>query len=62
MRIEIDIKNWLKGEIKKNNIFFLKKQRKKIKNQNNEDQIKKHDTINLNRRMKLKTNNVFTKG
>jgi len=62
MRIEIDIKNWLKGEIKKNNIFLKKKQRKKIKNQNNEDQIKKYDTINLNRRMKLKTNNVFTKG
>jgi hypothetical protein len=41
--------------------FFKKKQRKKIKNQNNEDQIKKHDTINLNRRMKLKTNNIFTK-
>ena len=32
---------WLKGEIIKNNIFF-KNTKKKIKNQNNEDQIKKY--------------------
>jgi len=32
---------WLKGEIIKNNIFF-KNTMKKIKNQNNKDQIKKY--------------------
>jgi hypothetical protein len=37
----------LKGEIEKNNNFY-KKTKKKIRNQNNEDQIEKHNTINLN--------------
>jgi len=35
--------------------------RKKIKNQNNEDQIEKLNTINLHLMMKLKTNKTFTK-
>jgi len=42
-------------------ITFNKGSRKKIKNQNNEDQIRKHNTINLNWNMKLKTNKTFTK-
>ena len=29
-------------------IIFTKRPRKKIRNQNNKDQIGKHDTINLN--------------
>ena len=37
----------LKGEIEKNNNFY-KKTKKKIRNQNTEDQIEKHNTINLN--------------
>jgi hypothetical protein len=37
----------LKGEIEKNNNFY-KKTKKKIRNQNNEDQIEKHNAINLN--------------
>jgi hypothetical protein len=51
----------LKGEIEKNNNFY-KKTKKKIWNQNNEDQIEKHNTINLNWMMKLKTNKKLTKG
>jgi predicted lysophospholipase L1 biosynthesis ABC-type transport system permease subunit len=51
----------LKGEIEKNNNFY-KKTKKKIRNQNNEDQIEKHNTINLNWMMKLKTNKKLTKG
>jgi hypothetical protein len=39
----------LKEEIEKNNNFF---KRAKIKNQNNEDKIKKYYTINLNCRKK----------
>jgi hypothetical protein len=52
---------WLKGGIEKNNSFY-KKTKKKIKNQNNKDQIEKHNTINLNWMMKLKTNKIFIKG
>jgi hypothetical protein len=37
----------LKGEIEKNNNFY-KRSKKKNKNQNNEDQIEKHNKINLN--------------
>jgi hypothetical protein len=33
----------------------------KIKNQNNEDQIEKHNTKNFNLMMKLKTNKTFIK-
>jgi len=51
---------WLNGEIEKNNNFY-KRINKKIRNQNNKDQIKKHNIINLNWRMKLKTNKTFTK-
>ena len=36
--------------------------KKKIRNQNNEVQIRKYNTINLNWRMKLKTNKTFIKG
>jgi hypothetical protein len=35
--------------------------KKKIKNQNNEDQIEKHNTKNFNWMMKLKTNKTFIK-
>jgi hypothetical protein len=35
--------------------------RKKIRNQNNEDQIEKLNTINLHLMIKLKTNKTFTK-
>jgi hypothetical protein len=38
-------------------ITFTKEPRKKIRNHNNEEQIKKHNTINL-----LKINKTFTKG
>ena len=40
-------------------INFTKKQRKKIKNQNN-DQIEKYSTINLNLKIKMKTSKTFT--
>jgi hypothetical protein len=40
-------------------INFTKKQRKKIKNQNN-DQIEKYSTINLNLKIKMKTTKTFT--
>jgi hypothetical protein len=43
------------GEIKKKT--FTKKSRKKIK----KNQIKKHNTINLNWMIKLKTTKFFTK-
>jgi hypothetical protein len=65
IRIEIDIKIktmfWLKDKIEKNNKFYKKKNQEKIRNQNNEDQIGKHNIINLNWMMKLKTNKTFTK-
>jgi hypothetical protein len=51
---------WLKGKIEKNN-NFTKGQEKKIKNQNNEDWIEKHNTINLNWKIKLKINKISTK-
>jgi hypothetical protein len=51
---------WLNGGIEKNNSFY-KRANKKIRNQNNEDQIEKHNTINLNWMMKLKINKTFTK-
>jgi len=50
----------LKDEIEKNNNFY-KKTKKKIRNKNNEDQIKTYSTINLNWIMKLKINKAFTK-
>ena len=50
----------MKDEIEKNNNFY-KKTKKKIRNKNNEDQIKKYSTINLNWIMKLKINKAFTK-
>jgi hypothetical protein len=52
---------WLKDKIEKNNKFYKKKNQEKIRNQNNEDQIGKHNIINLNWMMKLKTNKTFTK-
>jgi hypothetical protein len=42
-------------------ITFIKWPRKKIKNQNNDNQIKKYNTINLNCVMKLKNTKIFTK-
>jgi len=51
---------WLKSEIKI--INFTKKIKKKIRNQNNKDQIEKHNTINLNWKMKLKINKTYSKG
>jgi len=50
----------LKGKIKKNNNSY-KRAKKKNKNQNNKDEIGKHDTMNLDWKMKLKTNKIFTK-
>jgi hypothetical protein len=50
----------LKDEIKKNNNFYIKTE-KKIRYKNNEDQIEKYNMINLNWIMKLKTNKAFTK-
>jgi len=51
---------WLKGKIEKNNNSY-KRAKKKNKNQNNKDEIGKHDTMNLDWKMKLKTNKIFTK-
>ena len=43
----------------KTNKTFIKGSRKKIRNQNNEDQIKKNNIINLDWWMTLKTNETF---
>jgi hypothetical protein len=43
----------------KTNKTFIKGSRKKIRNQNNEDQIEKNNIINLDWRMTLKTNETF---
>jgi len=51
---------WLKGKIEKNNNLY-KRAKKKIRNLNNEDQIKKYSIINLNWRMILKTNKTLQK-
>ena len=50
----------LKDKIK-NKLNFYKKTKKRITNQNNEDQIEKYNTINLNWRMKLKINKILQK-
>jgi len=42
-------------------IFFYKRAKKNIRDQNNENQIEKHNTINLNWMIKLKTNKFFIK-
>jgi hypothetical protein len=42
-------------------ITFTRGPRKKIKIQNNKNQIGKHNTIKLNWMMKLKTTKIFTK-
>jgi len=42
-------------------ITLTKNIKKKIRNQNNKDKIEKHNTINLNWKMKLKTNKIYTK-
>jgi hypothetical protein len=42
-------------------ITFIKGQ-EKIRNQNIEDQIENHNTINVNWMIKLKTTKTFTKG
>jgi len=65
MRIKTNIKNksnvlneeWNWKKI----IFFYKRAKKNIRDQNNEDQIEKHNTINLNWMIKLKTNKIFIK-
>jgi hypothetical protein len=51
----------LNDEIKKNNNIY-KRVDNKIKNQNIEDQIRKYSTINLDWRIKLKTNKILQKG
>jgi hypothetical protein len=65
MKIKIDIKNknniWLKGEIERI-ITFIKRSRKQLEIKKNKDQIEKYNTINLNWRLKLKTNKTFRKG
>ena len=51
---------WLKGEIEKNNNFY-KKTKKKIEIKTMRTKlIGKHNTINLDWMMKLKTNETFT--
>ena len=50
----------MKGAIEKNNNFY-KKATKKTRNKKNKNQIEKHNTINLDWMMKLKTNKTFTK-
>jgi hypothetical protein len=42
-------------------IIVTKRPRKKIRNQNNNDKIGKHNIINLDLKMKFKTNKTFTK-
>jgi len=51
----------LNDEIK-NKLNVYKRAKKKIRNQNNIDQIEKYNTINLDRKIKLKINKTFTKG
>jgi hypothetical protein len=50
----------LKDEIENNNNFY-KIAKKKIRNQNNEGYVGKHNTINLNLKVKLKTIETFAK-
>lgn len=52
---------WLKGEIEKTKITLTKGSRKKVRNQKNEDQIKKYNTIIMNWRMKSKSNSYKRK-
>jgi hypothetical protein len=47
-------------KLKKNSNYY-KRAKKKNRNQHSEDQIEKHNTINLNEKIKLKTNKTFTK-
>ena len=42
-------------------ITFIKATRKKIRNQNNDDQIEKYNTVNLNWLMRLKANKTLIK-
>jgi stalled ribosome rescue protein Dom34 len=63
MRIQVDIKKiktmlQLKDEIKNNNKFY-KRTKKKIINQNNEDQIEKYNTINLKLNDKIQNHKNF---
>jgi hypothetical protein len=51
----------LNDEIKSKLNFYIRAKKKNI-NQNNEDQIEKYNTINLNRMMKLKIDKTFIKG
>jgi hypothetical protein len=51
----------LNDEIK-NKLNVYKRAKKKIRNQNNIDRIEKYNTINLDRKIKLKINKTFTKG
>jgi len=50
----------LKGEIEKNNNFY-KKANKKTRNKKKWEPKWKHNTINLDWRIKLQTNKTFTK-
>ena len=43
-------------------LTLTKGTRKKIRNQNNDDQIEKYNTINLDWMIKLKINKSFTEG
>ena len=51
----------MNDEIKSKLNFYIRAKKKNI-NQNNEDQIEKYNTINLNRMMKLKIDKTFIKG
>ena len=65
IRVKIDIKNknnvLIEGWNWKNNNFY-KRAKKEIRNLNNEEQIEKYDTINLDWMMILKNNKTLTKG
>jgi hypothetical protein len=45
-----------------NKLNFYKRAKRKIRNENNKDQIRKYNTIYLDCMKKLKTNKIFTKG
>ena len=63
MRIRLIKQNTIKlnDEIK-NKLNFYKRAKRKIRNENNKDQIRKYNTIYLDCRIKLKTNKKFIKG
>jgi hypothetical protein len=60
LKRKINLIKWPKKKIKRMRMELIKSQEKN-RNQNNEDQIGKHNTINLDWRMRMKTNKTFTK-